>query len=97
MASVSPYNTKSGKRWRVHYRDPAGRSRSKRGFVCKSDAQTWEAKNAVAVADGDWIAPELGTTTVADLSTTWEKSWAHLKPATKSINESKWRIHVEPV
>lgn len=97
MASITPYTTKSGKRWRVQYRDPAGKVRSKRGFTRKTDAQTWADKNAVAVADGNWIAPELGTTTIADLAKTWEKSWAHLKPATKSINESTWRIHVEPM
>lgn len=96
MASVTPYNTKTGKRWRVQYRDPAGKGRTKRGFKRKSDAQAWAAKNTTAMGDGDWIAPELGTTTVNDLAETWKQSWAHLKPATKSINESTWRIHVEP-
>lgn len=38
MASITPYTTKSGKRWRVQYRDPAGKVRSKRGFTRKTDA-----------------------------------------------------------
>ena len=97
MASIKPYESKTGRLWRVQYRDPAGKARTKQGFKRKSDAQAWAAKNTAALADGEWIAPELGAITVADLAKTWEKSWAHLKPATREINDSTWRIHVKPV
>ena len=83
MASVTPYETKSGKRWRVQYRDPAGKGRTKRGFKRKSDAQAWAAKNTTAMGDGDWIAPELGTTTTV--------SYTHLTLPTKSDEcRSRW-------
>ena len=97
MASVSPYTTKSGKRWRVQYRDPAGKVRSKRGFTRKSDAQTWADKNAVDVTAGDWINPTLGRTTVADVHPAWVARQSQLKPSTRAMNADIYRLHVEPV
>ncbi|TVS29829.1 tyrosine-type recombinase/integrase [Corynebacterium sanguinis] len=97
MASIKRYKTARGTAWRVQYRSPDGKSRTKQGFRTKDQAQAWAEKNAVAVRNGEWVAPELGATTVAELAATWKKSWAHLKPATKSINESTWRVHVEPM
>ena len=97
MASVSPYTTKSGKRWRVQYRDPAGKVRSKRGFTRKSDAQTWADKNAVSVADGSWIDPNRGNTTVADLWPAWWASKQHLEPGSLAVMKPSWKNYVEPV
>lgn len=97
MASVSQYETKKGKRWRVQYRDPAGKVRTKRGFVRKGDAQAWADKNAVSINEQDWVDPTHGAVTVGELAKTWQRSWSHLKPATREINESTWRIHVEPM
>lgn len=97
MASISPYNTKSGKRWRVQYRDPAGKVRSKRGFTRKTDAQAWADKNAVDVHSGDWINPALGRTTVEDLHPAWVARQAQLKPSTRAMNADIYRLHVEPV
>lgn len=96
MASIKRYKTAKGTAWRVQYRSPDGKSRTKQGFRTKDEAKAWADKNAVAVRDGGWIDPTLGEVTVGDLAETWKQSWAHLKPATQSINESTWRIHVEP-
>lgn len=96
MASISPYTTKSGKRWRVQYRDPAGKVRSKRGFTRKTDAQAWADKNAVDVHSGDWINPALGRTTVEDLHPAWVARQSQLKPSTRAMNADIYRLHVEP-
>ena len=96
MASISPYQTKKGKRWRVQYRDPSGRVRSKRGFVRKSDAQTWADKNAVDVSAGDWINPTLGRTTIEQLHPAWVARQSQLKPSTEAMNADIYRLHVEP-
>lgn len=96
MASVSPYQTKAGKRWRVQYRDPAGKVRTKRGFMRKGDAQAWADKNAVSVADGDWVNPALGRATIADVHSGWVARQAQLKPSTRVMNADIYRLHVEP-
>lgn len=97
MASISPYQTKKGRAWRVQYRDPAGKVRSKRGFTRKSDAQAWADKNAVDVTAGDWINPTLGRTTIEDVHPAWEARQAQLKPSTETMNSDIYRLHVEPV
>lgn len=96
MASISPYNTKQGKRWRVQYRDPAGKVRSKRGFTRKSDAQAWADKNAVDVTAGDWINPTLGRTTIEELHPAWAARQSQLKPSTRAMNADIYLLHVEP-
>ena len=96
MASVKKYETAKGYAWRVQYRSPDGKSRTKQGFRTKTEAQAWADKNAVNTREGSWIDPALGKATIGDLAETWKQSWAHLKPATKSINESTWRMHVQP-
>lgn len=96
MASVKKYETAKGYAWRVQYRSPDGKSRTKQGFRTKTEAQAWADQNAVNTREGSWIDPALGKATIADLAQTWKQSWAHLKPATKSINESTWRMHVQP-
>lgn len=41
MASIKLYKTAKGKAWRVQYRSPDGKSRTKRGFPTKAEAQAW--------------------------------------------------------
>ena len=96
MASVSQYETKKGKRWRVQYRDPAGKVRTKRGFVRKGDAQAWADKNAVSLHEQDWINPAAGRVTVGELSRVWERNLTHLKPKTRHDMLAVNRNHVQP-
>lgn len=96
MASISPYTTKSGKRWRVQYRDAAGKVRSKRGFTRKSDAQTWADKNAVALQDGDWVSHAEKQRTVTEYGALWLKRVDKLAPSTQKVYTHAWQHHVEP-
>ena len=96
MASISPYTTKSGKRWRVQYRDPAGKVRSKRGFTRKTDAQTWADKNAVALQDGDWVSHAEKQRTVTEYGALWLKRVDKLAPSTQKVYTHAWQHHVEP-
>ena len=96
MASISPYNTKQGKRWRVQYRDPAGNVRSKRGFTRKSDAQNWADKNAVSVTDGDWVSHADKQRTVAEYATLWLKRVSKLAPSSQKVYKHAWEHHVAP-
>lgn len=96
MASIQKYATKSGQRWRVQYRDPAGRSRTKSGFVRKTDAQNWAAKNTIDRASGVWIAPEDQATPVGDLWAGWFASQHHLAESSRRALSSSWLTHVQP-
>lgn len=99
MASITKYPSKTAKRghlWRVQYRDPQGKNRSKRGFETKSAAQAWADKNATDVRTGMWLNPTLGRTTVGDLARTWMATQTHLKPSTLSLAQSTMSIHTLP-
>lgn len=97
MASISPYQTKKGRAWRVQYRDPAGKVRNKRGFTRKSDAQAWADKNATDIRAMDWLDPNAGRVTVTTLGETWKQNLSHLKPKTRHDALAMHRNHVEPV
>lgn len=81
MASIRKYKTAKGTAWRVQYRSPDGRSRTKQGFPTKKLAEAWAADNTVTINTGDWIQPEQGRTTVGELIDTlftiseWKESW----------------------
>ncbi|MDK6259261.1 hypothetical protein QP119_02285 [Corynebacterium frankenforstense] len=99
MASIKRYKTKSGARgflWRVQYRSPDGRSRTKQGFATKDAAQAWAEKNATEVRTGEWLDPSSGKTTVSELLPAWEATMTRLKPKTKHEAMAKWRRAVEP-
>lgn len=64
MASIKKYSTARGTAWRVQYRSPDGKSRTKRGFPTKAKAQAWANKNAVNIYEQDWIDPTAGKSTV---------------------------------
>lgn len=81
MASIKKYPTKTGTKWRVQYRSPDGKSRTKRGFDTKAKAQAWADKNAVSIHTGQWQPPEQSTTTTNELIdrlfriSEWKPSW----------------------
>lgn len=99
MASIKQYESKrarSGYLWRVQYRDPAGRSRTKSGFTRKAEAETWAADNTLQLESGSWIDPSAGATTLRSLAPAWFAGHTPHKPAYRKTLESTWRIHVEP-
>lgn len=96
MASIKQYKTAKGKAWRVQYRSPEGRNRTKQGFRTKNEAQAWADKNATTIREGDWIDPNAGKVTVGKLGARWLEMQTHLKPSTQRTTEQTWRIHVEP-
>lgn len=96
MASIKPYKTTKGRAWRVQYRSPDGKNRTKQGFRTKSAAQAWADKNATAIREGDWIDPNAGRVKIKELGERWLAMQTHLKPSTMRTTEQTWRIHVEP-
>lgn len=96
MASIKPYKTAKGRAWRVQYRSPDGRNRTKQGFRTKNEAQAWADKNATTIRTGDWIDPNAGKVTIGELGARWLEMQTHLKPSTLRTTEQTWRIHVKP-
>ncbi|WP_437582683.1 tyrosine-type recombinase/integrase [Paramicrobacterium sp. CJ85] len=96
MATIKPYDSAKGKRYRVRYRKPDGRQTDKRGFKTKKEAELFAATVEVSKATGEFIDATAGRATIGELGTTWLKHQTHLKPSTYRSVESAWRNHVNP-
>ena len=96
MASIEAYETKAGKRYRVRYRRPDGKSTDKSGFRTKRDANVWMASLEVTKAEGNYIDPSAGKATVRDLGQAWLARQADWKPSYRYTMESTWHTHVLP-
>ena len=96
MASIRKYKTAKGTAWRVQYRSPDGKSRTKQGFKSKDAASAWADRNAVSVREGEWIDPARTRTRVAELWEPWIAAQTHLAESSKKALTSSWRTHVNP-
>lgn len=97
MASIRRYKAAKGSAWRVQYRSPDGRSRTKQGFRTKDAATAWAERNATLARDGQWVAPEMQRRTVAEYATMWLQRIEKRTPGTRRVYIPCWRKHVEPV
>lgn len=91
MASVE----KRGARWRVRWRDPQGRNRSK-AFDRKIDADRWLIRVSHELLAGTYVDPAAGKETVASFSERWRKMKLHSSGTAAQV-ESHMRLHVLPV
>lgn len=96
MGSISSYETKDGKRYRAHYRDPERRNREKAGFKRKRDAEEFLAGVVVTSLKGEYVDPSQGKATIRELGVVWLANQSHLKPSSLSAIEVAWRVHVLP-
>lgn len=99
MASITKYTAKrarAGYLWRVQYRDPSGRGRTKSGFTKKAEAEAWAAENTLHLETGSWIDPNAGNATLSTLTPAWFAGHTSHSPSYCKTLESTWRIHVEP-
>ena len=96
MATIEPYETKSGRRYMVRYRTPARRSTKKRGFRTKAAAKDFAATVEVEKMTGAYIAPTAGRVTVDELAVQWMTSLVDISETWYERQESIWRIHVQP-
>src|SRR5690606_34645160 len=97
MGSVESYETASGRRYRVRYRDPNRRSREKAGFTTKREAEEHLASVTVSTLRGEYVDPAASRASVGDLGVAWLSTQTHLKPSAYKPLEVAWRKHVEPV
>ncbi|WP_026550565.1 site-specific integrase [Arthrobacter sp. Br18] len=96
MATIEPYDTAAGRRYRVIYRTPERKQTSKRGFRTKRDAELFLASVEVSKARGEFIDPGAARATIGQLGPEWLARQSHLKPSALRPVESAWRVHVLP-
>ena len=98
MATIEPYPTKTGKRYRVRYRTPDHRQTTKRGFKTKRDAEAFANTVEVQKLSGEYVAPILGRVPLADLAPEWLlRKESDVAPSNYRTLESAWRTHVRPL
>src|SRR6185312_14209374 len=97
MASVHAYQTKSGKRYLVRYRNPDHSQAAKRGFRTKREAEQWLADMESQRNRGTFIDPQSGRATIAMLGAHWlDAKRASMKPSSFAPVETAWRLRVAP-
>jgi integrase len=80
-------------RYRVRYRDPAGRERAK-SFARKVDAERFLRHVEADLVRGQWVDPDHGRTTVGELAERWFATTATLKPKTREDYRSLLDNHI---
>ncbi|MDP9225589.1 MAG: site-specific integrase [Actinomycetota bacterium] len=95
MATIED-RREQGRGWRVRYRAPDGKQRSKH-FDKRGDADKWLHENETHISGDTWIDPRSGRVLLGDWSKEWLESRINLRGATRARDESLVRNHVLPV
>ncbi len=82
MASIEKRIRNGRTTYRVRYRDPAGKQRSK-VFTRKVDADRWAVENEHGKATGAWVDPAAGRVRFGEWAERWYRTTAALKPSTR--------------
>jgi integrase len=93
MAYIEKIARRAG--WRVRYRDPAGRMRS-RSFRRKIDAERFSAGVETEMTRGMWTDPDRGKISVAEWTDAWVQSKVDLRPTTLARLRSVIKTHIVP-
>ena len=97
MGSIEPYDTASGRRYRVRYRRPDHRQGAKRGFRTKREAERYLISVESQIQAGDFIDPAGSRVTVGELAPDWlDVKRMKLKPSSYKLLDDAWRVYVEP-
>lgn len=96
MASIRKYKTAKGHAWRVQYRSPDGKSRTKQGFRTKDEAQKWSDLNNARMHRQEWLDPDAGKVTIGELAEQWMSTRSHMKPSTLEKSRTTLRVHIIP-
>lgn len=96
MGSITPYETGSGRRYRVRYRLPNRSQTDKRGFRTKREAELFLASVEVSKARGEFVAASQSRILLAEWAETWLANQVQLKPSTRAGYESIMRHAILP-
>lgn len=96
MPPVGHVERRGKARWRARYRGPDGRERSKT-FRRRIDADRYLVNIDFQRARGQWVAPELGRTTLSEFWVRFKPSLElSLRPTTLDLYSGHWRKHIAP-
>ena len=95
MATIEKRVRNGKTTYRVRYRDPEGRQRSK-VFARKADAQRFLNETETAKARGTWTDPSLGRVLFRDWLGEWWVTTTNLRASTRARDESLLRRLVLP-
>jgi hypothetical protein len=95
MASVQKRIRNGPVTYRVRYRDPAGRQRS-RVFARKADAQRFLSETENAKLKGTWTDPALGRVRFGEWLAEWWATTTNLRPSTAARDEDYFRLYIGP-
>lgn len=84
-----------GKRWLVRYRDPQGKQRS-RSFARKADADAYDLKVRVQVAEATYVSPSAGRVAFAEYAERWLALQQHWRPSTRRSQEQMVKLRIVP-
>jgi integrase len=95
--SIQTLTRKSGRVYKVAWRDELGKQRS-RSFSLKADAETWEAKIKLAKRQGELAELDAGRQTLSEFMADWWRLHATLTlaPKTLEIYAGLKDRHIEP-
>jgi integrase len=96
VGSIERYSSDGGRRYRVRYRDPGGRSKAKAGFLTRREAEAFLNAVSTSVAHGAYIDPTDARAAVGDLGPEWLAAQTHLKSSSYATLETAWRVYVAP-
>jgi integrase len=86
---------RQGRGWRVRYRDPAGRERS-RSFRRRVDAEKFLISIEYAKMRGEWVDPRSSNTRIEEFAAQHRLSWHRLSESTAELRDGLMRNHVLP-
>jgi integrase len=99
MASIAPYETTNGRRYRVRYRKPDGMAAEKRGFTTMREAKLYLSMATMSKSKGEYIDPVSFRVHVRMFADSWLQSRQPpmSKPSYYMALEQAWKNHVAPV
>jgi integrase len=97
MAWTKRTTTKDGEaRYKTFWYDPSGAQRSKT-FAKSEDARRFERTVEVRKDEGNYVDPNLGKITVAELAERFmTTAGAHLRPASQTLYAAQLRVYILP-
>ena len=96
MASVTAYETKNGKRYRVRYRKPDHLQTDKRGFRTKREAELFLAGVEIQKSRGEFVDVTASRVIISEWADHWISTQVQLKPSTRQGYESIVRTRIVP-
>jgi hypothetical protein len=96
MGSVTPYETASGRRYRVRYRQPNKSQTDKRGFKTKREAELYLASIELTKSRGEYVSATQSRLTIGQTAQEWISSQVQLKPSTRAGYEAIVRTQIDP-